>query len=317
MGGAGAPDLGGAGGTAGTGGGVTTPPSCGEGLRACGAEGNSDCCESLTVPGGRFDRGNDAAYPARVHSFRLDTYEVTLARFRRFEVVLAAGYHPDEGAGQNPNNPDDGGWEASFNEHLPVDRVGFRAELVCDDYSTWTNDPGQNEERPVNCVDWYVSFAFCIWDGGRLPTEAEWNYAAAAGNEQRIYPWSDPPALELIEERHASYFVDANRECGGDHMNGCTVSDFIRPGSRPDGRGAFGHADLAGNVYEWVTDRFDPSTPYANPCNDCANLTNGSNRTMRGGSFINIRALVRTDFRLEYDPDESLGGVGMRCARAL
>jgi hypothetical protein len=54
---------------------------------------------------------------------------------------------------------------------------------------TWTDTVGPNENLPMNCVPWYKAFAFCVWDGGRLPTEAEWNYAATGGNEQRKYPW--------------------------------------------------------------------------------------------------------------------------------
>ncbi|WP_438023210.1 formylglycine-generating enzyme family protein [Sorangium sp. So ce233] len=50
---------------------------------------------------------------------------------------------------------------------------------------------GENEARPIRCVSWSVAFAFCAWDGGRLPTEAEWNHASAGGSEQREYPWGN------------------------------------------------------------------------------------------------------------------------------
>jgi len=61
-----------------------------------------------------------------------------------------------------------------------------------------------NPDVPMNCVDWYVAFAFCAWDGSRLPTEAEWNFAASGGTAQRIYPWSTAPG-PVIDSTFAWY----------------------------------------------------------------------------------------------------------------
>jgi formylglycine-generating enzyme required for sulfatase activity len=63
-----------------------------------------------------------------------------------------------------------------------------------------------NDQYPMNCVNWYEAFAFCIWDGGRLPTEAEWEYAAAGGDENRIYPWGN----DVAEPLPASYAATGN-----------------------------------------------------------------------------------------------------------
>jgi formylglycine-generating enzyme required for sulfatase activity len=293
------------------------PPSCEGRLETCGPDGTSDCCASVSVPGGTFDRGNDGAYPATVNSFRLDTYEVTVARFRKFEAAFDdARYRPAVGDGDNPNTPLEDGWESGFTAELPVDGFALRAELACYQDQTWTDQEGPNEERPINCVGWYVAFSFCIWDGGWLPTEAEWNYAAAGGDEQRYYPWSVPRDSEVIGIDHASYLIDQADFCGGDRQAGCMVTDFVRPGSRPDGNGFWGHADFAGNVYEWVRDR---AGPYPNECQNCVVLSGSDNRVARGGCYINNNFLVRTAHRLDFPPHpDAIGsGIGIRCARPM
>jgi len=80
------------------------------------------------------------------------------------------------------------------------------------------------------------------WDGGFLPSEAEWNYAASGGNEQRVYPWSAGPTSTIIDDSYAVY-------CG----NACAVGTQ-NVGYRPKGDGKFGQADLAGNLWERVLD---------------------------------------------------------------
>jgi formylglycine-generating enzyme required for sulfatase activity len=306
---------GGSGGDSGSGGSGPTRPSCEDGLSRCGPNGNIDCCISNGVPGGEFDRINDTGYPATVSSFLLDRYEVTVARFRHFEAEFHAGYRPRVGDGKNPNDPNDEGWQSSFTAALPADRIAMRSALACHYHATWTDDDqGGNEERPINCVSWYTAFAFCIRDGGRLPTEAEWNYAAAGGDEQRVYPWSDPPVDDTIGVDHASYNSMGALECCGDYTVGCEVTDFIKVGTRVDGYGAFGHAELSGNVYEWTRDAFAAVLPM--PCDDCANLADDTRHVIRGGCYSNHEGLLRTTFRLDWLNDEESSGIGIRCARA-
>lgn len=305
-------------GTGGSAGMLAPSPSCEGGIRTCGEHGNLDCCAAPLLPAGEFDRGNDPRFPALLAEFRLDAYEVTVARFRRFVAAFAAGYRPAPGSGKNPNNPNDQGWQQAWDARLPSNGAGLAGssgELRCNEtYQTWTTSPGDNESRPINCVSWYVANAFCIWDGGRLPTEAEWNYAAAGGEHQRVYPWSSPPSSESISELNASYYVDSFLECRGDYVNGCSLADLIPVGTRPNGNAEFGQADMSGNVYEWVQDGF--STLYENPCNNCANLADDGDRVLRGGCFSNYYALMRTDFRINWAPDDPDGGIGIRCARS-
>jgi len=169
------------------------PPalSCGTLEPTCGPTGTSPCCESPLVPGGMFYRSydgvgyNDSSYAATVSTFRLDKYEVTVGRFREF-VNAGMGTQqnpPPSGAGGLTLNglADQGGWDTAWNGSLPLISGALITRLKCDvNFQTWSDTPTGNENRPINCIDWYVAMAFCIWDGGFLPTEAEWNYAAAA-----------------------------------------------------------------------------------------------------------------------------------------
>ncbi|MCX5743980.1 MAG: SUMF1/EgtB/PvdO family nonheme iron enzyme [Proteobacteria bacterium] len=197
------------------------------------------------VPGGTYARSYDVSgdgrypdgsYGATVSDFRLDKYEVTVGRFRQF---MAAGLGtqanaPLVGAGAHPNIAASG-WNASWNGSLATDMAALVAAVKCNaTYQTWTDVPGGNESRPMNCIDWYEAMAFCAWDGGFMPTEAEWNYAATGGSEQRAYPWSSPPGFLGIDDTRASYF---STDCLGDGMPGCALTDPTVVGTKPAGDG--------------------------------------------------------------------------------
>jgi sulfatase modifying factor 1 len=180
-GGGGTTSSGGAGGTWGG-----TAPSCSGLAATCGPVGTDDCCKSLLVPGGTFNRSYDGVdfkdpnYPATVSDFYLDKYEITVGRFRQF-VKAGMGTQaspPAAGAGAHPRITGSG-WDSTWNTNLPATTAALTTNLKCS--TTWTDTAGSNESKPVNCLEWYAAFAFCVWDGGRLATEAEWNYAASAG----------------------------------------------------------------------------------------------------------------------------------------
>src|SRR5206468_1762189 len=133
-------------------------------------------------------------------------------------------------------------------------------------YPNWTPSPGANENRPMNCVNWYEAYAFCIWDGGFLPSEAEWNYAAAGGNEQRAYPWLNPATSTAIDCTRANYSPSPGNYCyflSAGHGSTNDVGSESRLGD-----GKYGQADLTGNVWEWTLDWWYDGS-YPSTCNDC------------------------------------------------
>jgi formylglycine-generating enzyme required for sulfatase activity len=292
---------------------VVAGPSC-EGLaETCGPSSNESCCKSPVVTGGTYDRSNRTAYPATVSDFRLDKYEITVGRFRKFVAAYAQNMIA-EGAGKNPNNASDPGWDIAWNSGLPADRAALVSAVKCyPGYQTWTDDAGANETLPMNCIDWDEAFAFCIWDGGRLPTETEWNYAAAGGSEQRFYPWGGTaPGPNTNLAVYGCYY-------GG---LGCTGVGNIAPvGSASAGNGLYGQADLAGNVWEWNLDWADYS--YEPVCVNCAQTVEtfsdlwplGNGRVVRGGGFYDGAALLFTGIQNDGGPGRN-SFFGARCARS-
>ncbi|XXT17225.1 SUMF1/EgtB/PvdO family nonheme iron enzyme [Sorangium sp. So ce429] len=326
---------GGAGAGAGGGGGSGTSmySSCAALEVRCGPDEIS-CCDSKLVEGGAYDRSyKDVSEPADarraiVGGFRLDTYEITVGRFLQF-VEAGKGTQadpPEENAGEHPALSGSG-WRAEWNQLLTADTSVLVSELKacnpdnCGDLGqrcvTWDEEDASthDETLPMNCITWFEAMAFCAWDGGRLPTEAEWNYAAAGGEEQRSFPWGDA----FDQDRAVS-------NCFGDGDPGsCTIDDFEPVGSKStgdeetSGDGRWGQADLAGSVLEWTLDGFSylfqTSCEGCSSCDNCANLADTGDRVMRGGSFEDPEAQLRTNHRLPGDPAARYYGIGARCAR--
>jgi formylglycine-generating enzyme len=285
----------------------------------CGAGENESCCQAAPVTGGTFYRSydgvgfTDMGYPATVSDFVLDRYEVTVGRFRAF-VNAGQGTRssaPMPGAGVHPRLAGTG-WDSGWNGFLATDTMAVVEAIKCGQaYETWTDAPGANENKPINCLTWYEAMAFCIWDGGYLATEAEWNYAASGGTEQRVYPWSSPASSTSIDCTYANYYVD--NPPGTACVNGAT-GGANRVGSESSkGDGRWGHSDLAGNVWEWTLDWY--ASAYSPTCDNCANLTPASLRVVRGASSIDNAPFLRAADRGNITPTDRSNVVGLRCAR--
>lgn len=319
------------------------PPSCapgGPGMTNCGAsDGGESCCTSPEVPGGTYYRTyntgdslsgppdggwTDLADPATVSGFRLDKYLVTVGRFRQFVAAWnnGSGYTPPAGSGiqtflnggqglANSSAPGtyEAGWSTSWNSDVDPTTANLTS---CSPFSTWTGAAGNQENLPINCENWYEAYAFCIWDGGFLPSEAEWEYAAAGGSQQRVYPWgsADPGASCL--GTGCEYAIYNCLYPSG--TSGCTGLANIAPvGTQTLGAGLWGHLDMAGEMTEWNLDVY---ATYVDPCTDCADLSAASApKVQRGGSFGNGNVTLLSPYRSAGAQINRLYGDGFRCAR--
>jgi formylglycine-generating enzyme required for sulfatase activity len=281
----------------------------------------------LEVTGGTFYRTYDPvgtptseADPASLSGFRLDKYLVTVGRFRQFVSAWnnGNGYTPPAGAGKHTHlnggeglNSTGGGYEPGWVAADDSSIAPTNANLACDVSATWTNTTGSQENLPINCVTWHEAYAFCIWDGGFLPSEAEWQYAAAGGSQQREYPWgAAAPGTGCPGTgcQYAIYNCDFPNGSGS-----CTGAANISPvGYAAKGSGLWGQLDLVGNVFEWNLDWY---ATYVDPCTDCAYLAIPGDRVLRGGAFIYDASFLLPSARLSSAPAYRGDYIGFRCSR--
>jgi formylglycine-generating enzyme len=295
--------------------GCVSHPSCTLGVLgadSCPIRGGApSCCVALTASYSGYNRLNDPALSTSVGAFDIDRFEVTVGRFRRFVEDGRGTFArpPPDASGGNPRTIGTS-WDPIWKASLPTDSPALRAGLASCPFSTWSDVPSAREYLPINCVTWFEAFSFCIWDGGRLPTEAEWNAAAAEGPNQRVYPWSSPANDPLIDATRAIY--DCSQD--GSPPGECGLLDLIEVGSRvPAGDTALGVSDLAGSVAEWTFDAF--ATPLPSSCVDCAVTSPVAARVTRGGSWKSPPSALRNDQRAPLAPSSRDDTVGFRCAR--
>jgi formylglycine-generating enzyme required for sulfatase activity len=285
-------------------------------------------CGSVAIPAGSFVMGDDpmgydndtdggvpTAGTMTISGFTLDAYEVTVARFRRFWT--ASPPHP---APISPIIYPGGSvmWAGPVTEPLSPEDMADAFPPVSYD-CTWSETVAfpSLEHLPITCVDWYTAQAFCAWDGGRLPTEAEWEYAArgtspAGLTPERNYPWGAPDPSTSCDR------------CQWDECPGDDGTDIKQVGSFAPSSGLY---DMAGNVWEWAADWY---APYTDPtCWNGVSQTNpicghatpepqivDGGRVIRGGTWTNETVnLLHSASRGIEPPATTEATMGFRCAR--
>jgi formylglycine-generating enzyme required for sulfatase activity len=232
------------------------------------------------VPGGTFQMGSESGetpeqpvHDVTLGAFWIDRTEVTNAQF--------AAFLNDEG------NQTEGGatWLDTEDENCLMEQSGGEFQ-----------PKGDYADHPVILVSWYGAAAYCEWAGARLPTEAEWEYAAR-GPEGHLYPWGDDdPTCDLAQYS----------DCSG---------RTVPVGGLPDGASWCGALDMAGNVWEWVADRYSDTYYKRSPASNPKGPTFGAKRVVRGGGWFYYPSSVRSASRYRGDPGDSGDYVGFRCAR--
>ena len=240
----------------------------------------------VLIPAGEFQMGSSKADDPQAsdeevpqHIVDLDTYRIDKTEVTNAQYALCVA---DSGACTQPAN--------NYSRTRP----------------SYYGD-SQYANYPVIFVSWNQAAAYCTWAGRRLPTEAEWE-KAARGTDGRIYPWGNIFVGSLAN------YCDVN--CPADWRDpnfNDGYEDTSPVGAYSLGASPYGMLDMAGNVYEWVADwygSYDPG-PQTGPTGPAS----GTEKIMRGGSWGDDRAHIRTTIRSHINPDNWLDFIGFRCAR--
>jgi formylglycine-generating enzyme required for sulfatase activity len=236
-----------------------------------------DGAEMIFIPPGEFILGTNAGY-----ANEKPEHMVFLEGFYIYKLEVTVGQYKKfirepQGGGHEPDEP--------YSVHMP------------NDYFT---NP-EYDRYPVVNVSWEDAEAYCRWAGNRLPTEAEWE-KAARGTDGRTYPWG-----VAWDEQKANW----DDETGGFRVDGYRFTAPV--GSFPEGASPFGVHDLAGNVWEWVNDWYQPYQGNATQDPDYGQVY----RIIRGGSWLRYPLGLTCTARDTCAPTLRYDSIGFRCASNL
>jgi len=257
--------------------------------------------------------GEGPVREVRLDDFYMDQYAVTNQEFLTF--VKATGYKTDA---------EKYGWSFVF-EHLISDETKATVTQKVKQTPWWWVVHGadfKHPEGPDSSIDdrldhpaihisWHDALAYCKWSGTRLPTEAEWEYAARGGLQQKKYPWGDEltPGGEHYCNIWQGTFPDENKQDDG-YFGTAPVTSFPSNG--------YGLFNMAGNVWEWCQDWFTKHHRQAQTTPHPRGPEQGTTKVMRGGSYLCHHSYCnryRVAARTSNTPDSSSGNLGFRCVK--
>ncbi len=276
--------------------------------------------ELLSLDGGKFLMGsNESAYPedgeGPVRRINLTAFDIAATAVTNHEFaafVADTGYR---------TTAEQFGESFVFGGLLPDDFPPTQAVAAAPwwrlvEGSSWRHPEGLRsklvgrEHHPVVHVSWFDAMSYCAWAGCRLPTEAEWEYAARGGLEQQRYPWGDDREPDGEHRMNVFQGTFPSENTADDGYLGTAPVDAFAPNG-------YGLHNTCGNVWEWCGDWFAPQ--HGPSKSDPTGPPSGTHRVMRGGSYLCHESYCwryRVAARSANTPDSSAGNIGFRVARS-